>query len=96
MDEALDTEVVPKLKPPKLRRGEKRLNELEEAMKVAGLYPKDPDRKTEEKGKGRGRGRGSGVKNERPWEEKETRGRGRGSGRGRGRGRGRGGRFVSD
>ncbi|OBT60508.1 hypothetical protein VE03_10116, partial [Pseudogymnoascus sp. 23342-1-I1] len=66
MDEALDTEVVPDLKPPKRRRGEKRLNELEEAMKAAGMYPEDPDRNTKEKGKGRARGRGDGGKTERP------------------------------
>ncbi|OBT97036.1 hypothetical protein VE01_04800 [Pseudogymnoascus verrucosus] len=75
MDEELDTEVLPKPK-----RG-KRLNEFEEAMRVAGLCPEDPDKK--EKGKGRGKGRENGGKEERPWEEKEKRGGGRGGGRGK-------------
>ncbi|KFY82928.1 hypothetical protein V500_10252, partial [Pseudogymnoascus sp. VKM F-4518 (FW-2643)] len=51
IDEALDTEI-----PPKPRKRGKRLNELEEAMRVAGMYPEDPDGKAgREKGKGRGR-----------------------------------------
>ncbi|OAF61690.2 hypothetical protein VC83_01869 [Pseudogymnoascus destructans] len=72
MDEALDTEMLPKPK-----RG-KRLNEFEEAMRVAGMCPEDPEGKP----KGRGRGRGGGEKGERPWEGKGKRGRGRGRGRG--------------
>lgn len=76
MDEALDTEV-----PPKSRKRGKRLNELEEAMRVAGMYPEDPDGKAGRE-KGKGRGRGNGGKTERPWEEKEKKGRGRGRGKG--------------
>lgn len=72
IDEALDTEI-----PPKPRKRGKRLNELEEAMRVAGMYPEDPDGKA-----GRGRGRGEGGKTERPWEEKAKNGRGKGRGRG--------------
>ena len=66
MDEALDTEVVPKPKKGK------KLNEFEEAMKVAGMVPEDPDAK--EKTKGKGKGRGNGGKEQRPWEEKGKRG----------------------
>jgi hypothetical protein len=70
LDEALDTEVVPKPKKGK------KLNEFEEAMKVAGMVPEDPDAKGKTKGKGKGKGRGNGGKEERPWEEKGTRGPG--------------------
>lgn len=73
MDEALDTEVLPKKK-----RGGKKLNELEQAMRIAGMYPEDPDKKTvEKKGRGRERGKEEVGKGERPWERKETRGRGK-------------------
>ncbi|OBT85592.1 hypothetical protein VE02_05159 [Pseudogymnoascus sp. 03VT05] len=67
MDEALDTEVLPKKK-----RG-KKLNEFEEAMRVAGMCPENPYGTTEKKGKGRG----DGGKEERPWEERGRRGKGK-------------------
>lgn len=56
----MDTEV-----PPRLRKRRKKLNEVEKAMELAGLYPEDPDRETK---KEETKKRKAKEKTERPWE----------------------------